>query len=241
MRKLWVFGDSYSSCTGISRKIQGKYTESDQWFDGKYDNYRWTDHLASMFGWKLMDFSQGGSSNVDILVNYVRYINEISKDDTVIMGLTHSARFRAYSPLLKHFRSVTQHGLLHGDIREDKSLHGLKEFFANNAMPYQGAYDNDWLKTYLSIPNAVILHHNLPKHVETWKQWSKGDIDDLHPSMNGIQDIAKIVHYAMIKKERLVHRDMKWELINEFKVLPYVEYDPSEVNDGWKKYFHGTS
>ena len=241
MRKLWVFGDSYSACTGISRKIQGKYTQSDQWFDGKYDNYRWTDHLASIFGWELMDFSQGGDSNVDILVNYVRNFNEINKDDTVLIGLTHSARFRAYSPLLGHYRSVTYHGLLNGDIREDKSLHGLKEFFENNARPYHEEYNKDWLKTYLGIPNAIILHYNLPRDVETWKQWSKGDIDDLHPSMNGVQTIAKMVHYAMLKRERVVHTRMDWELSNEFKLLPYVKYDPSEVNDGWKKYFHGTS
>lgn len=241
MRKLWVFGDSYSACTGIGRKIDGKYPPEDQWFDGKYDHYRWTDQLAKQFGWRLMDFSMGGQSNVDILVDYTRNAKDIGIEDGVIIGLTHSARYRVYSPLVSHFANATVYGLEHGNLREDKSLEGLKHFFINNAHKYQDEYNRDWLKTYLSIPQAIILHYNVPRDVQSWKQWSNGEIDDMHPSMNGINTIAKMVHYAMIKKERVVHSKMQWEPLVEFQGLPYVSYNPSEVDDGWKKYFHGTS
>lgn len=94
MNKLWVFGDSYSE--PFSR------IGTMQW---KIDYINWKGYTPKCYGEILSDklklkhinLAIGGADNYTILDSIVSVLNTIDSTDIIIIGWSHTARFRVVS------------------------------------------------------------------------------------------------------------------------------------------------
>ena len=94
MNKLWVFGDSYSE--PFSK------VNSMQW---KVDYIKWKGYTPKCYGEIISEklklnhrnLAIGGADNYTIFDSIIPFINAIEPDDIVIIGWSHTLRFRVVS------------------------------------------------------------------------------------------------------------------------------------------------
>jgi hypothetical protein len=134
----------------------------DSLFRLEYRKYRKQFNLPSVVSRKLGcewdDLSADGTSNTNIVINTIAYLNDYSKEERqkchVIIGWTCISRILKYSPTQKIFLNLTaQH---YSEHTEDPAKTELKEHIKTQIL---GADDQDFILDY--IRNVMLLENYL--------------------------------------------------------------------------------
>jgi len=108
MNKLWIFGDNASAIFGKTKERRFKY----------YKEYRngifpktWSELLSKELGYDLRNMAVSGQSNYDIFDMFCKCIDQIQKDDIVIIGWGYVQRFRLVDKSTNSFVTIRQNQL----------------------------------------------------------------------------------------------------------------------------------
>jgi len=121
MSKLYVFGCSFS---GLHSMDLLSNTDMKKYYEFRNGNLppTWSEILANNINLELVNMARWGSDNYEIFENFCKKINEIKKDDVVIIGWTQISRCRLFSEYYnklftiniwetnenKHFSNISQ-------------------------------------------------------------------------------------------------------------------------------------
>jgi len=96
MKKLWVFGDSYTA---------EYYPVGADFMVSNYDHYKayrggqlpdvWPTILGRELGCEVKNFAVGGSANTNIFMNFLNVCDQFEENDRVIIGWANNVRFVA--------------------------------------------------------------------------------------------------------------------------------------------------
>jgi hypothetical protein len=207
-KNLWVFGDSFSV---PFKKIENEspYISYKGYCPKIYSNI-----ISEELGLNLMDMSMGGCSNQSIVHKYIKNIDLINPNDTVIFGWTQPIRFRIGSKR-NDFYDVIIAVAPHMQEFIDMSIDSLNDITINRSK-YSIFWDE--LIDYVNLINKTLkcksIHHwtwvNPTDKIDTnlyesqfydlllpFKKYSSvreetnGIIDDFHYGELGHSQLAK--------------------------------------------------
>jgi len=159
-KKLWVFGDSFST----SFKIQTEGMCSYDYIKHKgYQPKVFSEIISETLNLNLKDFSLGGSSNQGIFSKFVLNLDQIGEDDIFLFGWTQNVRFNVatksngFLPIIIGGADEKTYDFIDIPFQSlvDISMNRLK-------------YSSYWIEVinYIKIINHV-LKHNIVYHW-TW-------------------------------------------------------------------------
>ena len=122
MNKLWIFGDNASAIFGKTKERRFKY----------YKEYRngifpktWSELLSKELGYDLRNMAVSGQSNYDIFDMFCKCIDQIQKDDIVIIGWGYIERFRLVDEATNQFITIRPNQLIPEWINNPLFLNGI--------------------------------------------------------------------------------------------------------------------
>lgn len=196
MSNLWVFGDSFSTPLIHSPfPLAHKY--------GKWKGYYppiFSEIIAKELGLSIKGYGFGGSDNYSIFSNFIRQSTNINSEDIVLIGWTHTHRFRMVNP--NGWISVV------GMEGDDVVSEGFKKEMITNRMKYAGVWASEveeWISLInFSLPKAKILHWTWDEFseirllhrfsgLETIREETGGEVDDSHYSERGHLWLSQMV------------------------------------------------
>lgn len=209
MKKLWVFGDSFSATN--------KRNEIEKWrkLYIKWKGYTpkvWCEFLNDSLQLRLHNLSISATDNYSIFDTIIDSIDMISENDIVIIGWTSTLRFRLIDKsnkfnTIRPSDSIDSSTLSHSKEYDSISINTINEILINR--------DNDLyqyeLNRFIKIINKSLntkniihwspfqsTHHiihihkiNVLQDLELIKEETNGEINDTHYSENGHKDLAK--------------------------------------------------
>jgi hypothetical protein len=214
MKKLWVFGDSFSE--PYNKVVGGNIQEYIKWKN--YDTKIYSEFISNDLNIDLKYYASGGVSNRTILSKFISVLNEIKDDDIIIIGWTSINRSRvidyhgelrdismSFSPMdsswIKHFPDITIECLQSLQINRNSSpafynelieyMDWIKFTFKNNLILFW-TWDcmNDPLNKTLNYKEKLAFFGN---HLQTIKDETNGVINDDHFSEKGHRELANIL------------------------------------------------
>ena len=197
---LWVFGDSFSAYAGIHKGHDYYATY------GKNENeISWFGHLKKKLDLNLIRNSGGGWSNDHIFNAIIENIDEMKKEDVVIIGISFNDRI--YIPN-KHNKLV-DYPLVLQMAPDDIENHVVKllerysamfceyDFEQRSALSKQMEKRFKFLKNimdnYVGVKSCVLWSVYLYQKFETITEVTNGEIDDHHWSYKGHYDFFKYI------------------------------------------------
>lgn len=207
MKKLWIFGDSYS-------EPFSKYN-SMQW---KPEYVKWKGYVPKYYGEfisdelkiQLVNSARGGSDNYTIFESIIPFLYKISPDDIIIIGWSHTIRFRVVNKI-DEFNTIRPSSLdVVFDINRripylDLSNETLREITVNrNSKNYISEVNNYIKFINFAFSKNKIIHwspfcqdkeglnataKSLDKY-ETINKETLGSVSDEHFSENTHKDLA---------------------------------------------------
>lgn len=131
MNRLWVFGDNNSSIFGKTKERRFKY----------YKEYRngifpktWSELLSKELGFELKNMAVTGQSNYDIFDMFCKCVEQIKKDDLVIIGWGYIQRFRLVDPTTNAFVSIRPNQFKSEHINNISLLNGINIDVVNSIL-----------------------------------------------------------------------------------------------------------
>jgi len=217
MKKLWVFGDSFSSIFGIEDDINLEYIKKYPNYDSSIPPAAWYDHLSKKLNCTLERFSFPGGSNDLIISTILENLQYISKDDIIIVGWTRPTRFSipVRSTNNGFFVSIANRG---ASELVDSTYHlngSLNSYFDDIYLPNMDYYVSTKINTIIHFSNYLKNNFN-------FKSWNWWDIPhqsirdefpnqhDNHPSLKGHYQIFEEIdrmEYGTTSKWDLYHID----------------------------------
>lgn len=207
MRKLWVFGDSFSATN--------KRNEIEKWrkLYIKWKGYTpkvWCEFLNDSLGLKLHNLSISATDNYSIFDTIIDSIDSISENDIVIIGWTSTLRFRIIDKFnkfntIRPSDSINQSTLNHTYEYDMISMDTINELLINRDNDLYQYELNRFIKIINKSINANIIHWspfqqshpiinihniNLLKNLELIRDETMGEINDTHYSENGHKELA---------------------------------------------------
>ena len=144
--KLWTFGCSftaeYDPIDGLHPPFENNF---DKYYKFRGDNFpdTWTKVLANRIGFEPMNCAIGGSSNYNILNQFIEVCDLIKKDDILIFGWTHLGRFIAVNTVNNIFNQVLPFGVEYIDLGLSKRT--VEEIQVNRTNPLWGKEVYGWI------------------------------------------------------------------------------------------------
>lgn len=214
MKKLWVFGDSFSE---PYTKVVGGHIEDYIKWKG-YDTKIYSEFIADDLNLELKYFAAGGISNRTILSKFISVLNKIDDNDIIIIGWTSINRTRvidsdgelrdismSFSPMdnswVKHFPHISIECLQNLQINRNSSTAFYTELveymrwidftFKNNLILYW-TWDcmNDPLNEANNYKEKLAFYGN---HLQNIKNETNSKISDEHFSEYGHRELANIL------------------------------------------------
>jgi hypothetical protein len=122
MSNLWVFGDTSSSIFGKTKERRFRYYKE---YRGGIFPKTWSELLSKELGYTLRNMAVGGVSNYDIFDMVCKCINQIQKDDIVIIGWGFLQTFRLVDENINGFISIRNNQFKGHQINIPKMLNGI--------------------------------------------------------------------------------------------------------------------
>jgi hypothetical protein len=140
MNKLWIFGDNNSAIFGRTTERRFKY----------YKEYRngifpktWSELLSKELNLDLKNMAVSGQSNYDIFDMVCKCIEQIKKDDVVIIGWGDVRRFRLVDDATNRFVTIRPNQLIPEWINNPLFLNGINIDVINSIL--QNRTNTEWL------------------------------------------------------------------------------------------------
>ena len=210
MKKLWIFGDSFSDSCGLhTNHPYCNFLETNLNYTNNLD-FAWQRLLAKELGLELMENGISGAGNMEILNEVILNMNKFHTDDYVIIGWTLPTRLSLPSPTEYYRKMVSL-----PNVNQAKYLDN--EFGIDSYFNFYTNVFLDSIDRYIdySTKIAMELSHNISKNYNliTWAWADKSmKIDtianhtnflvvDDHPSISGheyILDRIKQIEWGSV-------------------------------------------
>jgi hypothetical protein len=199
MKKLWIFGDSFSIPYN-AKSVGGWADEYIQW-KGYVPKY-FGDIIGEEMGLELKEFAIGGIDNDTIFETIIKQAPQIEKDDYVIVGWSSVQRFRlaaktgSFKTFIPNFEESTLRLFNH------ISLSTIEEVFVNRLSPiykqeiYNRAIFLNWLFRdtkfiqWTAFPVVGCKLYGLDNISKIYNE-TNNKIKDGHYSEEGNRQVAK--------------------------------------------------
>jgi hypothetical protein len=153
MSNLWIFGDNASAIFGKTRERRFKY----------YKEYRngifpktWSELLSKELAYKLRNMAIGGVSNYDIFDMICKCIEQIQKDDIVIIGWGYLQTFRLVDENINGFISIRNNQFKEHQVNIPKMLNGIDKHTIDSVLTNRkNLYWNTEISNWESMINLL--------------------------------------------------------------------------------------
>lgn len=122
MNKLWVFGDNNSAIFGKTKERRFKYYKE---YRGGVFPKSWSELLSIEIGYDLRNMAVSGQSNYDIFDMFCKCVEQIQKDDIVIIGWGYVQRFRLVDESTNAFITIRPNQFKPEHIDNPSLLNGV--------------------------------------------------------------------------------------------------------------------
>lgn len=131
MNKLWIFGDNNSAIFGRTKERRFKY----------YKEYRngifpktWSELLSNELNLELKNMAVSGQSNYDIFDMFCKCVEQIKKDDIIIIGWGYIQRFRLVDETTNQFITIRPNQFKSEHIDNPALLNGINIDVVNSIL-----------------------------------------------------------------------------------------------------------
>jgi hypothetical protein len=122
MNRLWVFGDNNSAIFGKTKERRFKYYK--EYRNGQFPK-TWSELLSKELNLELKNMAVSGQSNYDIFDMFCRCVEQIKKDDMVIIGWGYVERFRLVDEATNGFVTIRPNQFKPEHINNPALLNGI--------------------------------------------------------------------------------------------------------------------
>lgn len=122
MNKLWVFGDNASAIFGKTKERRFKYYKE---YRGGTFPKSWSELLSKKLRFELKNMAVSGQSNYDIFDMICKCVEQIQKDDIVIIGWGYVQRFRLVDETTNAFVTIRPNQFKPEHINNTILLNGI--------------------------------------------------------------------------------------------------------------------
>lgn len=218
-KKLWVFGDSFSTPFDDNTLIN---------FGPSY--IKWKGYVPKIYsqilemelGFELNGIYQGGLDNYTILEKVCENIHSIVESDILIIGWSLTHRFRIADPSGKNLPIQMNPSFETVNNLNFVKKQSIDEILINrNDHSHLFEYEMyQWTRLINKALNCKIIHYNWPTHkkYETIKTETKNEIGDKHFSENGHKELANDI-MDLIKSNNRIEYLGKFNLDKCRKIL----------------------
>lgn len=225
MNKLWVFGDSYSEPFS---KINAM-----QW---KVDYINWKTYTPKCYGeivsdvckLKHMNLAIGGADNYTILDSIVPILNTIDSTDIIIIGWSHTQRFRVVSKT-NTFNTIRVRSLDKVfELNKNASYLDLSDStLAEMAVNRDNLLYIDELNNYIKLLNFAFPKNKII-HWSPFRQDQQGLLTT-RPSLKGLELVSKetngVVNDAHFSEN--AHIELSKQFVDIINNYEWIEYKKS--------------
>jgi len=162
MKKLWTFGCSFTADfypVGYEH-IPSTYDEYKKFKGGTLPDV-WPTILAEKLNYDVRNCAVGGSSNYNILKQFINVIDNINDGDILIFGWTQLVRFCAVNEL--EYRMIEMLPRQSYDVNVGYSKTTIDEILVNRSHPLWAEEIQNWIKfinDYCRLKNVEVFHWN---------------------------------------------------------------------------------
>lgn len=204
MKKLWVFGCSISD---LYDSETSKYYWSSEYLDWKgHIPKHYTQIIAEELGCELMNYAVSATCNAQILQDFCDKVNDIGKDDYVIIQWTEPNRVRFVSDeeIWTTFAFHSKWAKFKLKKFSHMAFETIQQVLINRLSSQYRKEITSWenlIKLVIPTNNLLIWYPfdkiigngKVVKSIETIKMETNNTIDDLHFSEDGQLHIASIL------------------------------------------------
>lgn len=162
MKKLWTFGCSFTADfypVGYEH-IPSTYDEYKKFKGGTLPDV-WPTILGKKLNYDVRNCAIGGSSNYNILKQFINVIDNINDGDILIFGWTQLVRFCAVNEL--EYRMIEMLPRQSYDVNVGYSKTTVDEILVNRSHPLWAEEIHNWIKfinDYCKLKNVEVFHWN---------------------------------------------------------------------------------
>jgi len=162
MNKLWTFGCSFTADfypVGY-KHISSTYDEYKKFKGGTLPDV-WPTILGKKLNYNVRNCAIGGSSNYNILKQFINVIDNINDGDILIFGWTQLVRFCAVNEL--EYRMIEMLPRQSYDVNVGYSKTTIDEILVNRSHPLWAEEIQNWIKfinDYCRLKNVEVFHWN---------------------------------------------------------------------------------
>jgi len=162
MNKLWTFGCSFTADfypVGYEH-IPSTYDEYKKFKGGTLPDV-WPTILGKKLNYDVRNCAIGGSSNYNILKQFINVIDNINDGDILIFGWTQLVRFCAVNEL--EYRMIEMLPRQSYDVNVGYSKTTIDEILVNRSHPLWAEEIQNWIKfinDYCCLKNVEVFHWN---------------------------------------------------------------------------------
>jgi len=162
MNKLWTFGCSFTADfypVGYEH-ISSTYDEYKKFKGGTLPDV-WPTILGKKLNYDVKNCAIGGSSNYNILKQFINVIDNINDGDILIFGWTQLVRFCAVNEL--EYRMIEMLPRQSYDVNVGYSKTTIDEILVNRSHPLWAEEIQNWIKfinDYCCLKNVEVFHWN---------------------------------------------------------------------------------
>lgn len=153
MSKLYVFGCSHSAKHGNNLT----FNVIKNYYDFRNGNFpkTWSELLSEYLNYELLNFGEWGYDNYTIFSKFCKNLNNINKNDIVIIGWSELSRFRMFSEKKNTFISFNRGSRSDNQDCEFLTQSTIDEILVNrfNYMWVDEVYD--WMSVIDSLSNKI--------------------------------------------------------------------------------------
>ncbi len=150
MNKLWIFGDNNSAIFGKTKERRFKYYK--EYRNGVFPK-TWSELLSKELNLELRNMAVSGQSNYDIFDMFCKCINQIQKDDIVIIGWGYINRFRLVDETTNSFVTIRSNQFKADDINTPTLLNGIDINVVNSIL--SNRQNSEWLNEVYGWENVI--------------------------------------------------------------------------------------
>ncbi len=131
MKRLWIFGDNNSAIFGKTKERRFKYYKE---YRGGIFPKSWSELLSKELGMELKNMAVSGQSNYDIFDMFCRCVEQIQKDEIVIIGWGYVQRFRLVDETTNGFVTIRPNQFKPEHIDNPALLNGINIDVVNSIL-----------------------------------------------------------------------------------------------------------
>lgn len=199
MKKLWIFGDSFSASCGLDgTHPYAKWLLSNRNISNPL-SYSWETLLAEDLNLKLENKAKSGCSNTEIITEVLSNINSIDKNDYIIIGWTVPTRMAL--PGISPLNFITISNYSHAKTIDDVYGPGTYyyDFYTNTFPDKIDKHVNYWNNVSMELSYHLEKNYNIItwswlhdyRNIHNISEYTNGEVGDDHPSIEGHEYIYK--------------------------------------------------